>query len=319
MARTTPPDRAAPVARLNVRGPLLLGLATSLAVFGGGLGGAALARIDRGVGLSGTIIVESKVKAVQHQRGGMVGDVHIAEGQDVAAGQLLVTLDTQAIDDQMTALRAQADAAARQLTLIRQEAQTMADLAEKKLAARSKVLGLERQVAEIEKETAGLQARISLAEQELQRAEIRSPTAGRVLSVAVYGRGAVIQPGGTVVEIVPQDDRLVIEGRLAPIHIETVKPGMEARVWLSQLSWRDSRPLPARLAWISPDSVEDKRTGSSHFVARIELESPRSEVARTHVLHPGQRAEILLRTGERSLLDQLLDPMVRNLHRAFRT
>lgn len=316
--RTTETSGRSPRARLDIRGPVLWGLALVALFFGAGLGGAATSPIDKGIGMPGTLIVESKVKAVQHQRGGTVGQIHVAEGQVVKAGQLLVSLDSKSVDDQLTALRLQAEAAQRQMNLVRQEAATMADLLERRLAPRSRVLTLERQVAEIEKENAALTARISLAEQELQRTEIRSPAAGRVLSLAVHGQGAVIQPGATVAEIVPEQDRLVIEGRLAPNFIDNVKPGMPAKVWLTTLTWREQRPLKATLAWVSPDSVEDKRTGASYFIARVELDDTRSEIARRITLHPGMRTEMLLLTGERTLLDQLIDPLLRNINRAFR-
>ena len=304
--------------RLNIRGPVMCGMLVVALFFGGGVGGAAIAPIDKGIALGGNIIVEQKVQAIQHQKGGPVGRVHVSEGQDVAIGQVLVTLDTQALDQQITALKSQAVAAAKQLTLIRQEALTMGDLADRKLAARSKVLGLERQVAEVEKEMAGFSARIAIAEQDLARAELRAPIAGRILTLAVHGTGAMIQPGATVLEIVPQTDRLVVEGRLSQIHIDDIKQGMEAKVWLTSSSWRDSRPLSARLAWVSPDSVEDKRTGVSYFVARIELSETRSELNKRVALHPGQRTEILLLTGQRTLLDHVLDPLLRNVNRAFR-
>lgn len=307
------------IPRLDIRAPKRLGLAVIGVFFGLGLGGAALAPIDKGVGLPGTIIAETKVKAVQHQRGGIVRRIHVRDGQEVAAGSLLMTLDDSALAEQLTALRAQAQAAERQLALARQEAATMADLLERKLAARSRVLALERQVAEIEKERASLGARIAVAEQEIERSAVRAPVTGRVLRLEVHAPGAVVQPGGTVLEIVPEEDRLVIEGRLAPHQIENVEPGMPARVWLTSLSWREQRPLAARLAWVSPDSIEDKRSGAPYFVARVELEEPRAGLARQLTLHPGMRAEMVLLTGRRTLLDQLLDPMMRNIGRAFRS
>lgn len=319
MAASTPqstPVRKPP--RLNIRGPVMLGLTVVGLFFGAGIGGAAYAPIDKSVGVSGTIIVETKVKTVQHQRGGTVDRIHVAEGQDVKVGQLLISLDSKSIDDQLAALKARAEAAQRQLSLIRQEAATFTDLMDRKLASKSKVLALERQVAEVEKENAGLSARIALAEQELQRNEIRAPASGRILSLAVTGPGAVIQPGSTVVEIVPEQDRLVIEGKVTPTSIDNVKPGMPAKVWLTSLSWRDQRPLRGKLAWVSPDSVEDKRTGASYFIARVELEEGPAEISRRLKLVPGMRTEMLLLTGERTLLDQLIDPLLRNINRAFR-
>lgn len=304
--------------RLAIRGPALVGFLVLAAFFGGGVGSAAFMPLDKGIVFSGAVIAESKVQPVQHKVGGIVGRVLVHEGQEVKAGDVLVSLDAAQIGEQIDALRKQADAAKRQLVLIKQETQAFTELMEKKLAPRSKVLALERQVAEVEKETAGIVARIAVAEQELKLMEIRSPVAGRVLTLAVRGAGGVIQAGGTVAEIVPQEDRLVLEGKLTPMQIEHAHPGMGAKVWLRTLSFRNSVPFRARLSWISPDTVEDKRSGAAYFVARVELEATRAEIASRIALHPGMRAELLLLTGERTLLDQLLDPLVRNMNRAFR-
>ncbi len=305
--------------RLDIRTPVILGTVVVCLFFGLGVGGAAVIPIDKGVGMPGTVIVESRVKTVQHERGGSVGRLHVVEGQKVRAGDTLMTLDTRSLDEQIAALKAQSEASARQLDLARQEAATMQELLSRKLAAKSRVLGLKRQVAEIEKEAAGIQARIAVAQQELERAELKSPVAGRVLRVHVHGPGAVVQPGGNVIDIVPELDRLVIEARMSPNQIEEVSQGMPARVWLTALSWRDQKPLPARLAWVSPDSVEDKRTGATYFVARVELNDSTEKISQTVKLHPGMRSEVLLLTGKRTLLDQLVDPILRNVNRAFRS
>lgn len=317
-SKPLPGTGAATQARLDIRGPVLLGLLVTLVFFGAGLGAAAVVPLDKGITFAGTVVVETKTQPVQHQRGGIVGRIHVQEGQQVEAGAILITLDTKDIDDQITALREQSEASKRQLSLIREEARTFSNLAERQLAARSKVLALERQVAQIEKENSALTARVSMAVQELQRMEIRAPVAGRILTLGVRGIAAVMQPGQTVAEIVPQNDRLVIEGRMSPLQVEAARPGMAAKVWLRALSWRESRPFKARLAWISPDSVEDRRTGTAYFVARVELEDSRNDINKHVAIHPGMRAEMLLTTGERTLLDQLLDPLFRNLHRAFR-
>lgn len=305
-------------ARLDIRAPVLFGCAVILLFLGGGIAGALVARIDKGVSLPGVIIVESKSKPVQHQRGGTVARIHVREGSTVAAGDLLLTLDTTDTENQIDALLHQRAAASRQLELAQRETATIRDLAERRLASNSRVLALERQVAEIEKEAASLAARIALAEQEISRAEVRAPVAGRVMSLAVHAKGAVAQPGATLLEIVPADDRLVVEGRLAPNQIENVAAGMPAKVWLTALNWREQRPLGARLAWVSADSVEDRRTGQPFFVARVELDESRAEIARRLALHPGMRAEMVLLTGERALLDELIEPLMRNIRRAFR-
>ncbi len=310
--------RGADRPRLNLKGPILLGLAIVVLVIGGGLLAAVWTPIDKGASLSGTIVVETRTRAVQHDRGGIIGAVHVAEGAEIKAGDLIATLDTSSLDEQIGALRTQQKASLRQLDLIREEAALLGELVKKQLTSRPRLVAAERMIAEIEKEAAGFVGRIAIIEQELRKAEIRSPVAGRVLTLAVHGKGAVVAPGGKVADIVPVDDRLVVEGRLSPTLVDLVKPGLPAKVWLMGVAWRDSRPLAARLAWISPDTIEDRRTGLPYFSARVELEEPRSEIARRIALHPGQRADILVVTGARTLLEQLLDPILRNINRAFR-
>ena len=308
---------SAAAAGLDIRAPVLLGLGAILLFFGFGIGGAAFAPIDKGVGLPGTIIVESKVKQVAHPKGGVVGKIHVVEGQHVEPGDILISLDMASIDEQLIALKAQYASAQRQLTLARQEFATVDDLQRRQLAAKSKALAVERLVAEVEKDVASMSARLALAQNERAQSAIRSPVAGRVMALQAHAAGAVVQPGAPLADIVPDGDRLVVEGRLAPNQIENVKAGMTAKVWLTALSWREQRPLSAKLAWVSADSVEDKRTGTPYFVARIELDGDHTEISKRMALHPGMRAEVLLLTGQRTLLDQLIDPMMRNINRAF--
>ncbi len=317
--RSTKRKRLKRTPRLDIRAPVILGLAVIVLFFGGGVGGAALAPIDKGVGLSGKFIVETKVKPVQHERGGIVSAIHAGEGDQVEAGDELITFDTTALTEQLAALDSQAAATQRQLDLARSEAATMADLLARKLTQKSRVLALERQVAQIEKEVAATQARIAVARQELRRAVVRAPVSGRVLSVGVNGVGVVAEPGSTLMEIVPASDKLVIEARLSPDSVENVTHGMPARVWLPALGWRDQRPVDARLSWVSPDSLTDERSGARYFSARIVVnEDAIADLrARTRLL-PGMRAEVMLVTGKRTLLDQIVDPLLRNMNRAFR-
>ncbi len=318
MNNATPSRATRPDARLSIRTPVLCGIAVITVFLGACVGVSATVPIDKGASLSGAIIVETKSKPVQHSKGGRVGRLHVKEGAEVKAGDLVISLDTSSVDEQINALRTQAQAARRQLALISQEAATVTDLYNRQLAPRSRVFALERQLADVDKEIAGVQARISMAEQELRLSEVRAPVGGRLLTLAVRGEGEIVAAGAIIAEIIPQDERLVIEGRLSPALIDMVKPGQRTKVWLAGLSWREQKPLLARVAWISPDSVEDKRTGVGFFLTRIELDDPRSEIAKRFTLHPGQRTEMLVLTGERTLLDQILDPIMRNVNRAFR-
>lgn len=303
--------------RLDLRAPMLLGFAVIAMFFGIGVCGAAFVPIDNGVAMPGTVVAEARTTPVRLHLGGTIATLHVTAGQEVRTGDILATLSTGDLEQQIAVLKSQSEAARRQLAFARDEAATMAGLVDRKLADRTHVIALERQVAEVEKELTGINSRIAVAARDIARAAIRAPVSGRVLSLGFTGPGAVVQPGQVVAELLPDDDRLIVEGHLGPAQIEQLKTGMPAKVWMTSASWRDQWTLKGTLSWISPERVEDKHSSRQTFLARVELTESRAELARHVDLRPGTHSRILLMTGERTLLDLIVDPLMRNLNRAF--
>ena len=99
-----PGNRQSVMPRLDIRGPVAIGFLTLMLFFGAGLGAAAYAPLDKGIAFQGSVVVESKVQPVQHHSGGIVGAVLIREGDEVEAGQTIVTLDTAQFDKQIVEL-----------------------------------------------------------------------------------------------------------------------------------------------------------------------------------------------------------------------
>lgn len=306
------------VRRLSVGGPLFVGYLIIIFFFFGTLGWAAVAPITKGATVAGALITESKTKPVQHGKGGNIKQIHVREGQPVEKGQLLVTLDDADILETMRGIEGQIAAAQSETTLVKREYGIIADLVRRQLTPRPKLVELERQIMQLDRDIQTGLSRLAVLQAELGRTEIRAPVAGRLLSLAVTGTSAVVPPGGTVAEIVPLSDRLVIEGKLAANDIEGVHPGMRAKVWLSALNRREAEPLRARLAWISPDSIEDKQTGQSHYRVRVVLRETREQIERRVQLHAGMRTEILIIKGTTTVLDSVLDPILRSVERTFR-
>lgn len=298
--------------RLDLAGPVRLGLTTLAIVAGGFVVLARTAPVETGATLSGLVTEDAQPHAIRHVKGGVAGQVYVRNGDLVGAGQVLLALDTIAIDGQIAALKAQSDAARRQLTLIRLEAVAMGERARRQDGERSAVLALERQVGEVERELAGIANRISTAEHELAAAVIRAPIAGRVTGLAVLQPGAVAAPGVTIVEIVPSDGRLVVDARLTPALMHLARPGQSARIWVLDGTKRAGEPISARLVSVARESIEDKRTGLLVVPARFALDTAAVGSAG---LTAGQRTEVHLQTGTRTILDQMLEPVIRNLHR----
>lgn len=77
-------------------------------------------------------------------------------------------------------------------------------------------------------------------------------------------------------------------------------------------------PAPASVVWISADSMNDQNTGASYYLARVKLTELPSELPEDVQLYPGMPAEVMILTGERTLLNYLAAPIVRSFRGAFR-
>jgi HlyD family secretion protein/epimerase transport system membrane fusion protein len=118
-------------------------------------------------------------------------------------------------------------------------------------------------------------------------------------------------------EVVPSEDTLVVEASVRVDDIDAVHPGLPVQVRLSAYSFRSTPPLDGTLVEISADRVVDPRTGTATYPARAVL-SQKGHGAAPHIrLHPGMSAEVVIVKGRRTLLDYLLDPILRATDRAF--
>jgi adhesin transport system membrane fusion protein len=150
------------------------------------------------------------------------------------------------------------------------------------------------------------------------RTEVRAPIKGTVQIVTINTVGGVIQPGMDLVEIVPFEDRLFIEARVRPSDIAFLFPGQEAKVKLTAYDFGRYGALDGQLESISPDTIVDER-GDSYY--RIRVRTDRSflgtEAEPLEIL-PGMVAQVDIITGEKTVLDYLLKPIIKARENALR-
>lgn len=154
---------------------------------------------------------------------------------------------------------------------------------------------------------------------QLERVDIRAPSDGIVHELQVTTLGGVMAPGGTLLEIIPQDTGFDFELRVDPRSINQVKETQVAKVVLSAFDPQTTPQLEGRVQGISPEVIEDRQTGQSFY--RVSVEVPLEELARlpqTAVLIPGMPIEAYLQTDERTVLSYLTAPLGDHLRRAFR-
>jgi membrane fusion protein, type I secretion system len=153
----------------------------------------------------------------------------------------------------------------------------------------------------------------------LDRQVVRSPVAGQVMQLHVTSVGTAIGPREPLLDVVPLDERLVVEARIPPQQVEQLRLGAPAHVRLLNADARTLKPLPAKVVFISPDLVSNASTGASWFEATVEVDPGALQQQRAAMrVQAGMPAEVYVSTPERSLLQYLTKPLYLFMDRAMR-
>ncbi|NML15003.1 HlyD family type I secretion periplasmic adaptor subunit [Azohydromonas caseinilytica] len=184
---------------------------------------------------------------------------------------------------------------------------------------REQVRDLETERATLVHDAAALQARVATLTTGLQQTELRAPVAGQVVGLAVHTIGGVVAPGEKLMEIVPQDNALLVEAKLPVNMANKLKPGQPAQLHFSSSDRVRLPDLEGQVLTVSADKLEDQRSGTPYLLTRITI--PESERAKlpTHnsPLRAGMPVDVLVRVGERSFLDYVMEPVTARWHQSM--
>lgn len=142
----------------------------------------------------------------------------------------------------------------------------------------------------------------------VKHSEIRSPVNGTVQRLMYNTIGGVVQPGSVVVEIVPADDRLLVEAKIAPKDIAFLRPGLPATIKLHAYDFSIYGGVSATLQHISADTITDERDNTYYLVRAM---TDNSELIEHLSVIPGMTAQLDIMTGKKSILSYLLKPILR--------
>jgi HlyD family secretion protein/epimerase transport system membrane fusion protein len=174
------------------------------------------------------------------------------------------------------------------------------------------------ELRDVQTQLVDLQERVIASRDNLARLDVRAPVGGTVVELSVHTEGGVIRPGDTIMEIVPADDRLIVQASVRPIDIDQVLVGLPATVIFSSFKPRETPSLRGEVIYVSADILTDERTGQLYYAVRVAVSD--DEVARLDGkrLQPGMPAEVMIRTGERTALAYLTQPIRDSINRAWR-
>lgn len=434
------PRPVAPPDLLNPQPYVRWGWAVILTGLVGFLVWAGLAPLDKGVPVSGTVMVSGHRKAVQHASGGIVAQIRVKEGELVQAGQVLAVMEpipaksqadatrSQYLTARLTAVRLQAELAGHTTLALPKELQSqvqglprvmatwqvqqdlfksrrsalqadlaamqeslsglsvqmqaveeskaskqaqqksltlqlegMRELARDGYVARNRYLEIDRlhaqingaiaedtgnlgrlkfqiseirqrmaqrqdeyqkevrtQLAESSRDAETLESRSTATDFELANTEIKAPIAGKVVGLAVFTDRGVLPPGFKLMDIVPQDETLYIEAQV-PVHlIDKVKPALTVEVMFTAFNQNRTPYVEGLVDMVSADRLMDEKNGYPYYTmhARVTPEGAR-KLGQLQV-RPGMPVEVLIKTGERTLLSYLFKPVLDRMHGALR-
>jgi len=174
---------------------------------------------------------------------------------------------------------------------------------------------VETQLSEVRREVQADAEKVTAAREELARTAIRAPAEGQVVGLAVQTVGAVVGPGQKLMDIVPENETLLVEARVAPHMIDRVRPGLDVDARFSSFANSPQLVVGGKVISVSGDLIiEQQPTNTSpYYLARVALTSDGMKKLGSHHLQPGMPVEVIFKTGDRTVLSYLLHPLSKRI------
>ena len=191
----------------------------------------------------------------------------------------------------------------------------IAELSQRSLARKQEYRKeIESQLAEVTREVQSDAEKFVAVTAELDRMEIKAPANGQVVGLTVQTVGAVLQPGQKLLDVVPDSQTLLLEAYIPPHLIDRVKSGLEADIRFSSFKHSPQLVLEGKVLSISGDLLSDPlQPQITHYLARVQVTPAGMKTLGHRRMQPGMPAEIVIKTGERSLLKYLTHPLTKRL------
>ena len=260
--------------------------------------------------------------------------------EQVKSDPAVVAQETKAYEARKRALNDSVNSLQRSYGLSMREIRLAEPLAAKGLLSEVELLRMQRQANDIQAqiverrnryqsdantELARLELELSQVSENLigradvvERTTITAPVRGTVKNVRVNTIGGVIQPGEHILEIVPLEEQLLVEGKIRPSDVAFLRPGLPAKVKITAYDFAIYGGLDGHVEYISPDTLKDDQKAASgrpdDTYYRVLILTDKSTLHAGNKdlpIIPGMVATVEIRTGEKTILDYLLKPVLK--------
>lgn len=175
---------------------------------------------------------------------------------------------------------------------------------------------VETQISDVQKEVGARRDQLNALRDEFLRTVIKAPADGYVVGLEAHTIGGVIRPGDRIMDLVPEGDVLVVEAQLPVNLIDKVQVGQLANMHFQIVLGGGAQPaIEGKVVRISADRITDQRTGAPYYSARIELTSRgEAEIVKHKIkVQAGMQVDVVVVTGERTVLQYLIRPLMSRL------
>lgn len=230
--------------------------------------------------------------------------------------QIHSELDYLALEQRVVELRGDVEALSLGIPRVRRAAkEARGRIEQRKAEYRSMAL---EEINERRLELSSIVESLSSGGDRVTRTDVRSPVKGIVKKINLNTIGGVVRPGESIMQVVPLDDTLLVEAEIKPSDIAFLHPGQKATVKITAYDFSIYGGLEGTVENISADTIEDER-GENHYLVKVRTKQNailyRGE--RLPII-PGMTASVDILTGEKSVLDYLLKPILKAKQNALR-
>jgi protease secretion system membrane fusion protein len=170
------------------------------------------------------------------------------------------------------------------------------------------------QLSDVQRDAEALKNRVAALDFELANVLVTAPVDGTVVGLSVFTRGAVVPSGFKLMELVPSDDALVVEGMLPVNLVDKVHAGLKVDLIFSAFNANTTPHIPGAVTQVSADRTVEERTGQAFYKVRVAVAPEGLKMIANLQIRPGMPVELFIKTGERTMMNYLMKPIFDRLH-----
>ncbi|MCE3272329.1 MAG: type secretion rane fusion protein HlyD family [Ramlibacter sp.] len=172
---------------------------------------------------------------------------------------------------------------------------------------------IEQQLADASRDVISEGEKLRAVENDLARTDVRAPATGQVVGLAIHTVGGVVQSGQKLMDIVPSGELLLLDAKVAPQFVDSVRPGLPVDIRFSAFAHSPQLVVEGQVKSVSGDLITDAPNTPPYYLVRVAVTPEGLRKLGQRQLQPGMPAEVVLKTGERSLLTYLLHPLTKRV------